>query len=83
MAYTQVTIKDLAKKLNISVSTVSRALRNASDINPETKRAVLALAKELNYEPNVMAQGLVKRKTKIIGIIVPVIHAKAMKMPFR
>ena len=49
MAYTQVTIKDLAKKLNISVSTVSRALRNASDINPETKRAVLALAKELNY----------------------------------
>ena len=75
MAYTQVTIKDLAKKLNISVSTVSRALRNASDINPETKRAVLALAKELNYEPNVMAQGLVKRKTKIIGIIVPVIHS--------
>ena len=75
MAYTQVTIKDLAKKLNISVSTVSRALRNATDINPETKLAVLALAKELNYEPNVMAQGLVKRKTKIIGIIVPVIHS--------
>ena len=75
MAYNQITIKDLAKKLKISVSTVSRALRNASDINPETKQAVLALAKELNYEPNVMAQGLVKRKTKIIGIIVPVIHS--------
>ncbi len=75
MAYTQITIKDLAKKLKISVSTVSRALRNASDINPETKQAVLALAKELNYEPNIMAQGLVKRKTKIIGIIVPVIHS--------
>lgn len=75
MAYTQITIKDLAKQLKISVSTVSRALRNASDINPETKQAVLALAKELNYEPNVMAQGLVKRKTKIIGIIVPVIHS--------
>lgn len=75
MAYTQITIKYLARKLNISVSTVSRALRNAADINPDTKRAVLALAKELNYEPNAMAQGLVKKKTKIIGVIVPAIHS--------
>lgn len=75
MAYTQITIKDLAKKLNISVSTVSRALRNAADVNPETKRAVMALAKELNYEPNLMAWGLAKRKTRIIGIIVPAIHS--------
>ena len=75
MSYTQVTIKDLARQLNISVSTVSRALRNASDINPETKIAVLALAEKLSYEPNAMAQGLVKRKTKIIGIVVPVIHS--------
>lgn len=75
MTYRQVTIKDLARKLNISVSTVSRALRNTTDINPETKRAVLDLAKELNYEPNVMARGLVKRKTKIIGVIVPAIHS--------
>ena len=75
MPYHAVTIKDLAKRLNISVSTVSRALRNTTDINAETKRAVLELARELNYEPNVMAQGLVKRKTKIIGVIVPVIHS--------
>jgi DNA-binding LacI/PurR family transcriptional regulator len=75
VAYTQITIKDLAKKLNISVSTVSRALRNAADINPETKQAVITLAKELNYEPNLMAWGLAKRKTKIIGIIVPAIHS--------
>jgi DNA-binding LacI/PurR family transcriptional regulator len=75
MPYHAVTIKDLAKKLNISVSTVSRALRNTTDINPDTKRAILDLAKELNYEPNVMAQGLVKRKTKIIGVIVPVISS--------
>ena len=67
--------KDLARQLNISVSTVSRALRNASDINQETKSTVLALAEKLNYEPNVMAQGLLKRKTKIIGIVVPVIHS--------
>lgn len=71
----QITIKDLARKLNISVSTVSRALRNASDINPETKQAVLALASELNYEPNLIAQGMVKGKSKMIGIIVPFIHS--------
>lgn len=75
MSNNPITIKDLAKQLNISISTVSRALRNASDINPETKAAVLSLAKELNYEPNAMAQSLVKRKSKIIGIIVPVIHS--------
>lgn len=44
-----VTIKDLARKLNISVSTVSRALRNATDINPQTREKVLALAHELSY----------------------------------
>jgi DNA-binding LacI/PurR family transcriptional regulator len=70
-----VTIKDLARKLNISVSTVSRALRNVTDINPETKQSVLRLAQELNYAPNYMAQSLVKRKTKIVGVIVPAIHS--------
>lgn len=66
-----ITIKDLALKLNISVSTVSRALRNASDINPKTKEAVLKLAKELDYEPNSLAKSLVQKKTFLIGIIVP------------
>lgn len=75
MSSAQVTIKDLARRLNVSVSTVSRALRNATDINPQTKRSVLELAAELSYEPNVMAQGLVKKKTKIIGVVVPAIHS--------
>lgn len=75
MPFHPITIKDLAKRLNISVSTVSRALRNTTDINADTKRAVLELAAALHYKPNVMAQGLVKRKTKIIGVIVPVIHS--------
>ena len=75
MANTPITIKDLAKRLNISVSTVSRALRHASDINPETKDAVLKLAQELNYQPNLMAQGMVKGKSKMIGIVVPFIHS--------
>lgn len=66
-----VTIKDIARRLNISVSTVSRALRGASDINPETKKAVTALATELDYQPNSIALSLVKSKTNIIGVIIP------------
>lgn len=71
MKNTQATIRDLALKLNISISTVSRALRNAQDVNPETKKAVLELAKELNYEPNKVAQSLRIKKTNTIGVIVP------------
>ena len=70
-----VTIKDLAKALNISVSTVSRALRNARDINPETQATVLNLAKELHYEPNFIAQSLIRKRTNIIGVIVPSINS--------
>jgi len=67
----QVTIKDIAKQLNISPSTVSRALRNHPDISPETKKAVNALAKELDYHPDSVAQSLQKRRTNLIGVIVP------------
>lgn len=71
MSKEQVTIRDLALKLNISISTVSRALRGAQEINAETKKAVLELAEKLNYEPNLIAQSLRKSKTNTIGIIVP------------
>ncbi|HEY9047497.1 MAG TPA: LacI family DNA-binding transcriptional regulator [Ohtaekwangia sp.] len=67
----QATIRDLALKLNISISTVSRALRNAPDVNPETKKAVLELAKKLHYEPNRVAQSLRIKKTNTIGVVVP------------
>jgi len=70
-----VILKDIAKALNISVSTVSRALRNARDINPKTRQAVLDLAKEWNYEPNFIAQSLVKKHTRIIGVVVPTINS--------
>jgi DNA-binding LacI/PurR family transcriptional regulator len=71
----QLTIKDLARKLNISVSTVSRALRNATDVNSQTRKAVLNLASELNYEPSFIARSLVKKQTNIIGVIVPTIDS--------
>jgi len=71
MKNTQATIRDLALKLNISISTVSRALRNAPDVNPATKKAVLELARKLNYEPNRVAQSLRSKKTHTIGVVVP------------
>ena len=75
MSKQQTTIKDIARKLRISVSTVSRALRNLPDVNPETKKAVEELARQLNYEPNYIAQSLINKKTRIIGVIVPVISS--------
>lgn len=67
----QITIKDIARKLNLSASTVSRALRNHPDISPETKRKIVALAEQYDYHPNSIAQSLQTRKSRTIGIIVP------------
>jgi len=66
-----INIKKLAKALNLSTSTVSRAFRNNSDINKETKERILAMAKELNYEPNHYASNLRERRSKTIAVIVP------------
>lgn len=65
------TIKDIARELNISVSTVSRALRDTYDVSRETKGKVLAVASQLKYRPNFNAIGLVNGKTFNIGIILP------------
>jgi LacI family transcriptional regulator len=65
------TIKDIAQQLKVSISTVSRALRNASDVNPDTKAAVLALSVELGYQPNRLALSLRQKQTNTIGVIVP------------
>jgi DNA-binding LacI/PurR family transcriptional regulator len=65
------TIKDIARKLNISISTVSRALRNAADVNSDTRKAVVALSEELNYQPNRLAISLREKQTHTIGVIVP------------
>jgi DNA-binding LacI/PurR family transcriptional regulator len=65
------TIKEIAKRLNISVSTVSRALHNHHSIGLRTKMQVQQLAKELNYEPNLTAISFKQRKTLTIGIILP------------
>ena len=66
-----VTIKHIAAALNISISTVSRALHDAYDVSPETRQKVLALAEQLDYNPNPYAVSLVKHETKIIGVLLP------------
>lgn len=65
------TIVDIAKALNISKSTVSRALHEHSDINEQTRNDVLQMARKLDYRPNLLAKSLVNSKSNTIGIIVP------------
>jgi LacI family transcriptional regulator len=75
MKYNQVTIKDIARELGISPSTVSRALKDHPDISVETKKAVNELAERLNYQPNVVALSLRQSKTNTIGVIIPeIVH---------
>ncbi len=75
MRSAQVTIKDIAKRLGISPSTVSRALKDHPDISFETKEAVKKLAKELHYNPNLVALSLRHSKTHTIGVIIPeIVH---------
>ena len=71
----RLTQKGIAEKLGISVTTVSRALRDLPDISKETKKAVLALAEEGNYLPNTNAIGLRKNRTHRVGVIIPeIVH---------
>jgi LacI family transcriptional regulator len=65
------TIVDIAKKLGISPSTVSRALNNHPDINVKTKEKVRKIAKKLEYSPNTIAKSLKSNRTTTIGVIVP------------
>lgn len=69
------TIYDIAKELNITVSTVSRALSGFPAISETTREAVFATAKKLNYSPNRLASALKSGKTYIIGVIVPSVQA--------
>ena len=74
MSYTPVTIHDIARLLNISASTVSRALNDHPRISKKTKEKVRQMAGELNYQPNLVASNLRSGKSKIIGILVPRIN---------
>src|SRR5579859_928882 len=66
-----VTLKDIARDLGVSVITVSKALRNHSDISEHTKSRVLKRVQELNYRPNLSARALVTGRTHLIGCVIP------------
>ena len=70
-----ISLKLIAEKLNISITTVSKALKDYKDVSAKTKEAVINLAKELNYTPNSFAVNLRTQKSKTIGLIIPeVVH---------
>jgi DNA-binding LacI/PurR family transcriptional regulator len=70
MKFEAVTIKDIAKALGLSTSTVSRALRDSHEISPGTKKRVLEHAEKINYHPNPIALSLKERRSRSIGVIV-------------
>lgn len=66
-----VTIKDIAKALGVSIATVSRAMSNSPEIKSETRERVLEMARELRYKPNIWARNLQQRQNNLIGVVVP------------
>jgi LacI family transcriptional regulator len=70
-----ITLKEIAKKLGISITTVSKALKNYPDVSAETRKAVITLADQLHFIPNSFAVNLRTRESKTIGLIIPeVVH---------
>ncbi|MDU8885121.1 LacI family DNA-binding transcriptional regulator [Yeosuana sp. MJ-SS3] len=71
----KVTLKQIAKELDVSISTVSKSLRNSKEIGEDTREKVQAFAKLYNYKPNNIALSLKNRKTRTIGIMIPeIVH---------
>jgi LacI family transcriptional regulator len=70
MKFEAITIKDIARALGISTSTVSRALRDSYEISAETKQLVLECAEKLNYRPNPIALSLKEKRSRSIGVVV-------------
>lgn len=66
-----VNLKKLSEELGLSISSVSKALRDSYEISAETKKRVLAMAEKLNYQPNPFARGLRKRKSVTIAVVIP------------
>ena len=67
------TLKQIATQLGVSITTVSKALKNYPDVSPKTKKAVVDLATKLNYTPNSFAVNLRTKESKIIGLIIPTV----------
>lgn len=71
----KLTLKQIAKELDVSISTVSKALRDSAEISEDTRKKIKAFAKLYNYKPNNIALSLKNRKSKTIGVIIPeIVH---------
>ena len=71
----KITLKQIARELDVSISTVSKALKNSKEISEDTREKVQAFAKLYNYKPNNIALSLKNRRTKTIGVIIPdIVH---------
>ena len=71
----RITLKEIANELNVSISTVSKSLKDSHEIGVETREKIKAFAKVHNYRPNNIALSLKNRKTKTIGVIIPeIVH---------
>jgi LacI family transcriptional regulator len=66
-----VTLKDIARRVGVSVTTVSRALGGYDDVAEETRRRVLQAAREMDYRPHIIAQSLQRRRSNTVGLIIP------------
>ncbi len=67
----QVRIKDIAQRANVSIGTVDRVLHNRGEVAPKTREKVLSIAKEMNYQPNIVAQALTTRKHYELAVLIP------------
>ncbi|MDQ0202061.1 LacI family DNA-binding transcriptional regulator [Neobacillus ginsengisoli] len=67
------TIKDVARKANVSIATVSRILNNKTGFSEKTKKKVLRVIEELGYQPNALARGLINKNTQTIGVLIPTV----------
>ncbi|MCH8569395.1 MAG: LacI family transcriptional regulator [Balneolales bacterium] len=68
-----VTIYDIAKQAGVSIATVSRVFNNSNCVSEKARTKIMAIAKEMGYHPQAMAQGLARKKSKLISVVVPVI----------
>jgi DNA-binding LacI/PurR family transcriptional regulator len=67
----KVTIKDIAKEIGVDPSTVSKGLRNQSDISVEMQKKIKRYAEKLGYRPNLLAKSLINKRSNILGVIIP------------
>lgn len=71
LAANQVTVRDVAQKAGVSISTVSRVLTGSARVSPELRQRVIDAVEELGYRPNALARGLRMRRTAVIGLLIP------------